>query len=264
MNCVPSVPAEIGNTRTISAAKKWCFTLNNWKEEEYNYIINTLKNMCSIIVIGKEVGDSGTPHLQGFFKLLVKNRPMTVLKNIKRCHWEKCKGSDDDNIRYCKKDGNFYYFNINEKEKFIQVIDNLYDWEVDLLKIFNGDKDDRTIHWVYGPSGGNGKTTFQKYCFTHLDDCIVLGGKDADMKNGVVQYVEKNKKFPKIVLINIPFSVEHISYGGIEAIKDMFFFSGKYEGGMVCGPCPHVCIFSNCEPRQDKFSDNRDINIIIV
>jgi len=29
----------------------------------------------------------------------------------------------------------------------------------------------------------------------------------------------------------------------------MYFYSGKYEGGMICGNCPHVLIFAN-EPRD--------------
>ena len=37
----------------------------------------------------------------------------------------------------------------------------------------------------------------------------------------------------------------------------MFFFSGKYEGGMVCGPNPHVLIFANDEPDTHKMSADR-------
>jgi len=48
-----------------------------------------------------------------------------------------------------------------------------------------------------------------------------------------------------------------MSYTGMEEIKDMFFYSGKYEGGMVCGRNPHVMVFANEPPDYDKMSANR-------
>ena len=46
-----------------SRARAYCFTLNNYTEEEYQSIINT---KYDYLVVGKEIGESGTPHLQGF------------------------------------------------------------------------------------------------------------------------------------------------------------------------------------------------------
>ena len=82
----------------------------------------------------------------------------------------------------------------------------------------------------------------------------MLSGKAGDMKNGIVQY----GNIPKVVLINMPRSSGgFISYSGIEQIKDMFFFSGKYEGGMICGKCPHVVIFANEPPDEGMMSMDR-------
>lgn len=92
-----------------------------------------------------------------------------------------------------------------------------------------------------------------------MEDVIVLSGKADDMKHAIVQYKDTNKRFPKIVLINIPrsFDDKYISYTGLEAVKDMFFFSGKYEGGMICGPSPHVMIFANRPPTREAMSADR-------
>ena len=70
---------------------------------------------------------------------------------------------------------------------------------------------------------------------------MVLGGKSADMKNGVVEYQKNNTCLPEIVVLNIPrsFNSDYLSYTGIEEVKDMFFNSGKYEGGMIDGNSPH-------------------------
>ena len=68
------------------------------------------------------------------------------------------------------------------------------------------------------------------------------------MKNGVIQYKINNDDCePELIVINLPrsFNSEYLSYTGIEEVKDMCFYSGKYEGGMVVGNCPHLIIFSN-------------------
>ena len=72
------------------------------------------------------------------------------------------------------------------------------------------------------------------------------------MKNGIIEYVKKHGDTPERIIIPIPktFNLEFISYEGIEQVKDMYFYSGKYEGGVVCGNCPHIVIFAN-EPPAD-------------
>ena len=65
------------------------------------------------------------------------------------------------------------------------------------------------------------------------------------MKNGVVEYQKTNSCLPEIVLLNIPrsFNSDYLYNTGVEEVKDMFFYSGKYEGGMVDGNSPHLIIF---------------------
>jgi hypothetical protein len=78
------------------------------------------------------------------------------------------------------------------------------------------------------------------------------------MKNGIVQYAEKSGYLPSLVIIDIPRSRhEWVSYTGVEEVKDMFFYSGKYEGGMVNGPSPHVLVMSNSKPDVSKMSIDR-------
>lgn len=77
------------------------------------------------------------------------------------------------------------------------------------------------------------------------------------MKNGIIEYHKGSKRTPKIVLFNLPKNTGKINYGGIEEVKDMFFFSGKYEDEMICGASPHLMIFSNEEPSRHKMSMDR-------
>ena len=42
---------------------------------------------------------------------------------------------------------------------------------------------------------------------------------------------------------------KYVSYEAPENIKDIYFYSGKYEGGMICEPPCHLC---KAEKKQKK------------
>lgn len=100
----------------MSLAKRWCFTINNptddeefllsiWGEE----IDQSDESDCSYLIWGREVGDSGTPHLQGYLELRKKKR-ISFLKSLEwlsRAHFEVSRGTPSQASEYCKKDGDF-------------------------------------------------------------------------------------------------------------------------------------------------------------
>lgn len=81
-----------------------CFTLNNWTEEE----LTNLENIkYQYMIIGKEKGKEGTPHLQGYIEF-DKRKSMKQLKKINnRIHWERRKGTQFQAISYCMKEKDF-------------------------------------------------------------------------------------------------------------------------------------------------------------
>ena len=244
-----------GNTRSppIAASLRWCFTLNNYTNEDLNHIVSCVRQYCRYGIMGKEVGESGTPHLQGYIEFLVRRRPKGVF-GLTAIHWEKAKGSKEDNYLYCtKEDSNAYVY----PEPYCPDI-VLYPWQVELKHMLDAEPDDRSIMWVFEPDGCAGKTTFCKWLCAKYPKSLCLSGKCSDMKNGIVQYAEKSGHLPSLVIIDIPRSrQEWVSYTGVEEVKDMFFYSGKYEGGMVNGPSPHVLVMSNSLPDLSKMSSDR-------
>lgn len=67
-----------------------------------------LESLGADFVVGEEVGKKGTPHLQGCIQRAGKWRPLPLLKGVLgKAHFEKCKGSWVDNVRYCSKDGKY-------------------------------------------------------------------------------------------------------------------------------------------------------------
>lgn len=107
-----------------------CFTLNNYTAEENTLLrehLTLLTNSKSIVyaIVGKEIGASGTPHLQGYISCptsFLKASAGTVSKwkslmpSLTRAHLESARGTDVDSKTYCSKDGNFQEWGVASAE----------------------------------------------------------------------------------------------------------------------------------------------------
>lgn len=95
--------------------QRWCFTLNNYTEDEYKKIVTFCdESKPTYAVIGKEVGEKGTPHLQGYLNLGAKRQRLTAMKKLigLRAHLEVAQGDDLQNQKYCTKDNDFVEFGV--------------------------------------------------------------------------------------------------------------------------------------------------------
>lgn len=88
---------------SMSRSKHWCFTLNNWNTEDVERLA-ALEGSVDYLVYGKEVGTSGTPHLQGFVSFPDRIRLTTVIQKIGQAHCTVARKIAEA-IEYCKKDG---------------------------------------------------------------------------------------------------------------------------------------------------------------
>lgn len=89
----------------------WCFTWNNYPEDLSSFF-SVLQDKCDYYVVGKEVGESGTRHLQGYIRLKTRcsfERVKSECLNT-QCHIEKARGAAGVNRRYCTKGGDFEEF----------------------------------------------------------------------------------------------------------------------------------------------------------
>lgn len=90
----------------MSRSRNWCFTINNFTDEE---IIICDEIECTYIIYGDEIGDSGTPHLQGYLEFKDAKSLTSVRKLLGgRAHLETRRGSPIQASDYCKKQGNFF------------------------------------------------------------------------------------------------------------------------------------------------------------
>lgn len=74
--------------------------MNNFTEEDIRCFQEVL---CKYVVVSKEVGESGTPHLQGFIVMNTNHRLAAMKKLHPKAHWELCNGTTEHNINYVKK-----------------------------------------------------------------------------------------------------------------------------------------------------------------
>lgn len=87
------------------ARGRWCFTINNYTPDE-EQLVKSLAEQAKYLICGREVGASGTPHLQGFINLKKKKRFAAMKAALGgRCHLEPARGDDCSNKDYCSKGG---------------------------------------------------------------------------------------------------------------------------------------------------------------
>lgn len=97
----------------MSRAKRWVFTLNNPTDDEAQAIADYGdSDACEYLVYGRETGDSGTPHLQGYVIFNSAIRLSTVKSRLgsQRFHLEVSRGTPSEASDYCKKDGDYEEF----------------------------------------------------------------------------------------------------------------------------------------------------------
>lgn len=183
----------------MSRSRNWCFTLNNYDDSEVE-AVKAIK--CLYLVFGFEVGEEGTPHLQGL--ICFKNAVMfkVMKKKIPRAHLEPKKGSFQAAADYCKKDGNFYESGdmpMDAKKKgeceqcrwkdarikalegkFDEIDDQIYLRCYSTLKKIRSDKlmmekkpDTEAKHlWFWGPAGtGKSRKARELYPEAYLKMC---------------------------------------------------------------------------------------------
>jgi len=258
----PLSPSQIieKKTKRVPSSKRWCFTLNNFTEEHSGWMIEQTRKLCDKAVIGIE-GAHGTRHLQGWLCFKKAVRPMECVP-FKEIHWEKARARKDSfQWDYCTKEGSLLIEFGMENDKPMELDcgpHNFYPWQRSVMDIVTGTPHKREIHWFWSRNGGMGKTELCKYLVVH-HGALIIGGKIGDQKNCISEYTKVMGHTPKLLIYSLTRSWNHHAawYSGLEDVKDMLFYSGKYEGGMVCGPNPHVIVFANIPPKLAMLSKDR-------
>jgi len=174
--------------------RDWCFTINNYTEED---IASLSELVCKYIVYGKEVGESGTPHLQGYVSFKDQKTLSACKKLVSyRAHAEARLGTQEQAAQYCKKAGDFLERGVlpmsqvdkgqSEKDRWSRIIKKIESNDMAWLKeneprfYTEGDRSIQSVrkrarlapvaretldnYWIYGPTGtGKSRKVFEEH-----------------------------------------------------------------------------------------------------
>ncbi len=232
--------------------RKWCFTENNPKVENYTNYIGFAKKY----IFQLEEGENKTPHLQGVIELENAKTLKALSKLMPRARLSPCRDWKSS-VLYCQKaDGRLDgpWAKGIPIIRPLKTIQKFRPWQKLVVDLIRTEPDDRTINWYWESTGASGKTALAKYICANYN-AIVLGGKGNDCLYAVADW-----KDPNDLIVIFDFSrqtEEYISYSAMEKIKDGCFFSGKYESKMCIMNSPHLICFANFKPNLLMLSQDR-------
>ena len=255
----------------MSYAKKWCYTINNPKDEY------PLDDICDYHVYGREVGESGTPHLQGFIIFTQRKRLGQLQRLLPGGHYEVARGSNLQASEYCKKGGDFTEIGTLpeeqsaagarvQKEKWDRVkklamegrleeIDSevFIKYRHSLLSIAKQyapmppDADDTTGYWYYGPTGaGKSRTAREENPGYFLKAC----NKWWDGYNG-----------EQAVIIDDFDKSHHVLGHHLKIWADRYAFPAEIKGGKINIRPEKIIVTSNYSP-SSIWTDNNTLDPI--
>lgn len=85
-------------------SKNWVFTINNYTDGDMERL-NAIE--CEYVIYGKETGESGTPHLQGYIEMNDRQSRRQMSTLIPRAFLETRRGTQLQAVDYCKKQNDY-------------------------------------------------------------------------------------------------------------------------------------------------------------
>lgn len=224
----------------MSKSRSYCFTLNNYTEEEY-LLASSIE--CRYLVIGKEVGESGTPHLQGYVFLENPRSLASLKKSMVRAHIEVAKGTPLQASIYCKKDGDFIEKGeipvkgkrtdldeirelVNAGQGMREMVDKANSYQsirsAELILKYKEKKRDwkPEVIWVCGKSGtGKTRWVYDNYPY---DDIHKQPATDT-------KWFEGYDAHPVVLIDEVDMQT---SYSDLKELTDRYAMRVHYKGGM--------------------------------
>ena len=267
-----------------SASGEWD---DSWYESKWNEICQNFydnRDYISDFVLGREVSPAGRPHIQGFIRLVRKDRHHRVFERLLRItgapenrfvQLEKAK-SPALLKNYCYKDDDYVCY-ADYTEKYQRHIRNItlneFQKKMEKALFPNGstgviENDDRKIVLATSQVGNNGKTTYQRYL--HGRASCILWPQSGSVSSSLCSIIKQMNKFDSeqtvIVLINVcrtdPRIQEDSFWASIESLRDGFVSASFNGNSYMLDKNPHdikILVCGNMSPQTvlDKVSPDR-------
>lgn len=146
----------------------------------------------------------------------------------------------------------------------IKSEDDMFEWQLDIIKSVKYEPDDRIVNWIYDKNGGKGKTQFIKYCWENEKEKMCWITPNGTQRDIMALFYEELKGGWRgdTIMINLAKSATAASdmchiYTVIENFKDGTIYTSKYKGGKMMTPSFHVWVYSNMFPDVERLSEDR-------
>lgn len=252
-------------------ARGWTWTLNNPTEEQVEWFASLdedwiTEQKIKYMIIGSEVGEQGTPHLQGY-TYFTTQRTMGGVKKVffDEMHLEISRGTARDNQRYCSKEGNVICEvgvmpqqgkreDLDEikrrikkgetMKELIEVVSNYQGLRMaETLMKYQGMKkrEPPIVKWYYGPTG-TGKTR------SAIAEAEEIGGDDIWISGGSLRWWQ-GYCGQKCVIID-DFRADFCKYHELLRYLDRHPIQVEYKGGSCWLNATHIWITSAFAPEN--------------
>lgn len=246
--------------------RNWTITINNYTQSDI-FAIKQLFKLGAYAICGKEIGESGTPHLQAYIRLNEALELKTMKKHLPKAHLEVANGNDHHNQTYCSKDGDFFEVGTpseqgkrNDITELAQKIKNneitleeiMFDYPILYMKysrsiekmcnaVLVPRSEAPAVYWRWGLAGtGKTRWVIQKH-----------GEKNVYIKDGTSWWDGYTQQ--DVILID-DFD-NNIPYRTLLRILDRYRYQGQVKGGYVNINSPYI--FITCEyPPEHYWSGN--------
>nr|QKN88851.1 MAG: replication-associated protein [Cressdnaviricota sp.] len=243
-------------------SRNWCFTLNNYTEHDIARLVDQYEFNYTYCIFGKEVGEQGTHHLQGYMEF-ANAKALTTLKKLNdRAHWEKRRGKQEQAIAYCKKDGNVTEIGTPKEDKpgkrndlmEVKYLLNNGACMRDIVENYNYQcirhaekwltyKETKrsskpTVTWIWGKSG-SGKT---KMAYEMAPD------SDNRYEKDNTKWWDGYDKQDTVILDD--FRGTHMEFTSLLKLLDRYAYRVEFKGGFRQFDSPNIIITSINHPSK--------------
>lgn len=250
---------------------RFVFTLNNYTEQEYTDLTTRTAPTVKWMIIGKEVSETGTPHLQGACIIGTRKAFSTVktFPGLRRAHIEKMNGSPHDSLTYCSKQDAepFQYGTLpepgkrNDLHEAVEAIKSGAtmtelaegDHAVQVVKFHKGlttlrsllapsEREPPTIIWLHGPTG-SGKTR------SAIEFAERMAGPGQYwISAGSLRWFDGYDSHEFAIFDD--FRAKHATFSFLLRLLDRYELRVEFKGGFIRWAPRYIIVTANVGPRE--------------
>lgn len=252
-------------------SRSFVFTINNYTIEDLKvFQSSVIKNQSSYYILGFEIGEKGTPHIQGYIHFYNAKTFIQLKKIITRGHIEITHGSIQENIAYCSKDNHYVEYgehpqpgirndlkNIKEKVMNHTPINDIIRDDIENLQQLKfmetmlryqqpKERIKPKVMWYYGGTGV-GKTKEAIEYANNINEEYYISMKNLNWWDGYIGQ--------KVVIID-DFRKDFCTFHELLRILDRYPYRVNIKGSSMWFEPEHIIITSCYKP--DEVYDTRE------